>query len=233
MAENSTTEQGQQDLLTHVQSVWDGIRANSAIYRILLSDIRLVSATHGRVIAQLDIAPVHINSKGIFHGSVSATIVDWAGGMAIAATGLERTGVSTDIHVSYVSAAREGEVLEIEAWTTKVGRTLGYTQVEIRKVAKEDGGKGPVVCTGSHVSECILEEFWAFFFPLVVLLVLERVPIRSWQSCSRSAPEQRIILSLLFSLKETITDSSCLDKVPSIQMTFLSRWAKLSRVFPK
>lgn len=150
MADHITAEQEQTTLLPHVQNVWDGIRANSAIYRILLSDIRLVSATQGRVIAQLDIAPVHINSKGIFHGSVSATIVDWAGGMAIAATGLEKTGVSTDIHVSYVSAAREGEILEIEAWTTKVGRTLAYTQVEIRKIGKENGEKGPVVCTGSH-----------------------------------------------------------------------------------
>lgn len=150
MAGDTGAEQGEQALLAHVQSVWDGIRANSAIYRILLSDIRIVSATHGRVIARLDIEPVHINSKGIFHGSVSATIVDWAGGMAIAATGLASTGVSTDIHVSYVSAARDGEVLEIEAWTTKVGKTLAYTQVEIRKAGKDDGERGPVVCTGSH-----------------------------------------------------------------------------------
>ncbi|KAJ9148621.1 hypothetical protein NKR23_g4786 [Pleurostoma richardsiae] len=136
-------------LFAHVQQVWQGIKSRSEIYRILLGDIRLISASEGRIVARLDIAPVHINSKGIFHGAVSATIVDWAGGMAIAATGLDKTGVSTDIHVAYVSAARAGEVLEIEAWVTKVGKSLGYTQVEIRK-AVEGGGKGEVVSTGSH-----------------------------------------------------------------------------------
>jgi len=136
-------------LLAHVQQVWDRNRSKSTIYRILLSDTKLVSATHGRIIARLDLEPVHLNSGQSLHGSVSATIVDWAGGLAIASTGLDRTGVSTDIHVSYVSGARLGETIEIEAWVNKVGRNLGYTMVEIRKVGA-DGGKGPVVCTGSH-----------------------------------------------------------------------------------
>lgn len=135
--------------LTHVQQVWDRIRSKSTIYRILLSDTKLISATHGRIIARLDLEPVHLNSGQSLHGSVSATIVDWAGGLAIASTGLDRTGVSTDIHVSYVSGARLGETIEIEAWVNKVGRNLAYTMVEIRKLGA-DGVKGPVVCTGSH-----------------------------------------------------------------------------------
>jgi acyl-coenzyme A thioesterase 13 len=75
--------------------------------------------------------------------------------MAIAATGLSKTGVSTDIHVTYVSAAREGDVLEIEAWVTRVGKTMGFTMVEIRQVAVADEkgaaeGKGATVATGTH-----------------------------------------------------------------------------------
>ena len=136
-------------LLAHVQSVWDRIKPNSAIYGILLADVRLVSATAGRVVAHLDLAPVHLNSKRIVHGSVSATIVDWAGGLAIASTGLDKTGVSTDIHISYVAPAKEGDTLEIVAWVSRVGKSLGYTMIEIRK-AGENGSKGPVVCTGSH-----------------------------------------------------------------------------------
>lgn len=139
--------------LAHVQKHWDAIRPNSPVYGFFFGDIKLVSATkdQGRVIAHLPLGPQHINSKKILHGSVSATLVDWAGGMAIAATGLERTGVSVDIHVSYVSAAREGDTLEIETWVSKVGRSLAYTNVEIRKL----GGAGQqdkktVVATGSH-----------------------------------------------------------------------------------
>lgn len=149
---NSTTATTPEiDLYAHVQKIWDNTRSKSAIYRILLSDAKLVSVTHGRVIARLQLAPEHLNSGQSLHGSVSATIVDWAGGLAIASTGLERTGVSTDIHVSYVSGARLGETIEIEAWVSKVGRSMGYTMVEIRKQGSGgDGEKGAVVCTGSH-----------------------------------------------------------------------------------
>ena len=138
------------DVLAHVKNVWDGIRPNSTIYRLLLSDLEWVSASHGRIIVRLRLQPAHLNSKRTLHGSVSATIVDWAGGMAIASTGLRKTGVSTDIHVSYVSTAKDNDLIEIEAWVNKVGRSLAYTMVEIRKVASDAGGKEQVVCTGSH-----------------------------------------------------------------------------------
>ncbi len=129
--------------------MWDGIKLTSAIYTILLSNIRIVSAAPGRVVAQLELEPVHLNSKKILHGAVSATIIDWAGGMAIASTGLDKTGVSADIHITYVSTACEGDMLEVEAWTSKVGKSLGFTLVEIRK-ATSNGQKGSVVATGSH-----------------------------------------------------------------------------------
>ena len=138
-------------ILAHVQQTWDLIRPNSAIYNILLSDIRLTSAANGRIIAHLDLLPVHLNSKGILHGAVSGTLCDWAGGMAIASTGLHKTGVSTDMHVSYCSTAKAGDTLEIEAWVSRAGKSLGFTGFEIRRgVTGEDGRKGSVVATGSH-----------------------------------------------------------------------------------
>ena len=79
------------------------------------------------------------------HGAISATIVDWAGGLAIASTGREKTGVSTDIHISYAGGAKEGEWIIIEAWAPKVGNTLAFTKVEIRK--QEDGG---LIAMGNH-----------------------------------------------------------------------------------
>lgn len=156
--------------LEHVAAVWSRIRPNSAIYDILLSGVRLVSASpEGRVVAHLDLLPVHLNSKRILHGAVSATLCDWAGGLAIAAaTGRAQTGVSADMHLSYVSTAGEGDTLEIEAWVTRAGRHLGFTRCEIRKGVTTttaaatatntsatsgvdgSGRKGPVVAEGSH-----------------------------------------------------------------------------------
>ena len=146
---NSADSASDPELVAHVQKVWDGIKPTSAIYNILLSEIEIVSAAHGRIVARLPLQPVHLNSKKILHGAVSASIVDWAGGMAIASTGLDKTGVSADIHISYVSTAREGDVLEIESWTSKVGKNMGFTMVEIRRVTADGERKG-VVATGSH-----------------------------------------------------------------------------------
>ncbi|KAK3328078.1 thioesterase family protein [Cercophora scortea] len=143
--------------LAHVNKVWRRIQGNSGIYDLLLSSVELTSASHGRIVARLALAPIHLNSKRIMHGAVSGTICDWAGGMAIASLGLDQTGVSTDMHVSYVSTAREGDVLEIEAWVARAGKTLGFTNFEIRKAASDTfaDGDGPaaagsVIATGSH-----------------------------------------------------------------------------------
>ncbi|KAK3685352.1 HotDog domain-containing protein, partial [Podospora appendiculata] len=137
--------------LAHVNKVWQRIQGNSGIYDLLLSSVELTSAAHGRIVARLALAPIHLNSKRIMHGAVSGTICDWAGGMAIASLELDQTGVSTDMHVSYVSTAREGDVLEIEAWVARAGRTLGFTNFEIRKAASGAGaGPGAVIATGSH-----------------------------------------------------------------------------------
>lgn len=134
--------------LERVQKVWDQIRPNSTIYRLLLSDIKIASASNGTINARLLVEPVHLNSKGTLHGTVSACLTDWAGGLAIASTGLEKTGVSIDIHTAFVGTAKEGDWLDIEARASKVGGTLAFTTVEIRKLV--DGSAGPVVCTGTH-----------------------------------------------------------------------------------
>ena len=70
-----------------------------------------------------------------------------AGGMAIATHGLEHTGLSIDIHLSYISTAVEGDILTIEGTTTKIGQTIGFTTVNIFK--GEDDNLTPVA-TGSH-----------------------------------------------------------------------------------
>jgi acyl-coenzyme A thioesterase 13 len=70
-----------------------------------------------------------------------------AGGMAIATHGLEHTGLSVDIHVSYLSTAKEDDILTIEGKTTKVGRNLGFTTVNIFKGPDHDL---TLVASGSH-----------------------------------------------------------------------------------
>ncbi|KAI9858250.1 MAG: hypothetical protein M1824_004420 [Vezdaea acicularis] len=134
--------------LEHIQKVWAKLKEDSPIYGLLLPTIEIVFATKGLITARLQLLPIHINSKGILHGAVSAAIVDWAGSMAISSHGLEKNGLSTDIHVTYITAARLGEWIEVEGKANRVGGTFGFTTVTIAKV--EDGKAGAIVATGSH-----------------------------------------------------------------------------------
>jgi acyl-coenzyme A thioesterase 13 len=121
----------------------------SPIYAFLLSDVKITSASKGHVLARLPLSENHMNSMKSLHGSVSATIVDWMGGMAISTWDLrDKSGVSVDIHVTYQSGAKVGEEIEIEGVAEKVGGSLAFTKVNVYKV--EDGKRGKVVVTGTH-----------------------------------------------------------------------------------
>ncbi|KAL8906843.1 MAG: hypothetical protein Q9207_001770 [Kuettlingeria erythrocarpa] len=135
--------------LLHVRNYWHKVmKPKSPIYTFLLDDIVLTSARKGQIKAQLKVLPVHVNSKGTLHGVVSSCLMDWAGGIAIISTDLGRdnSGLSTDIHTTYVSTAFEGDILEIESNASKVGASLAFTTIQIRHA----GEGGQVVAHGTH-----------------------------------------------------------------------------------
>jgi acyl-coenzyme A thioesterase 13 len=137
------------DILAHVENYWAVRKPQSPIYAFLLADIQIVHASKGVVRARLPLTNNHVNFHRDIHGSVSATLIDWVGGLAIAAwDNRDKTGVSTDIHISYQSSAKEGDTIEIEGRASKVGGTLAFTTATIWKLV--DGKPGPVVASGSH-----------------------------------------------------------------------------------
>lgn len=135
--------------LGHIRSVWERMKGNSPIYDYLMSSVELISATKGTVVARLTLEKNHVNSRGTIHGAVSATIVDWSGGLAIATHSYEKTGASIDIHVTYCGGAKIGDTIEIEACTNKVGRSIAFTTIKIYKLVHDV--PGPMVATASHV----------------------------------------------------------------------------------
>jgi acyl-coenzyme A thioesterase 13 len=137
------------EILAHVQQFWEGRKPSSPIYQFLLDDIKLTFASKGVVRARLPLTDSHVNTHGGIHGSVSATLIDWVGSIAIAAwDNRSKTGVSTDIHISYQSSAKSGDVIEIEGRAGKVGGSLAFTTATIWKVV--DDRPGPIVAIGSH-----------------------------------------------------------------------------------
>ncbi|KAF2028265.1 Thioesterase/thiol ester dehydrase-isomerase [Setomelanomma holmii] len=137
------------ETLDFVEQYWQGRKTQNPIYQFLLSDVEIFHASKGVVRARLPLTNNHVNSHGGIHGSVSATLIDWVGGLAIAAwDNRSKTGVSVDIHITYQSSAKENDVIEIEGKASKVGGTLAFTTVTIWKVV--DDKPGPVVASGSH-----------------------------------------------------------------------------------
>jgi acyl-coenzyme A thioesterase 13 len=131
-----------------VLKFWAELKEKAPIYQFLLSDVEIVTASRGLVTARLTLGKNHVNSRGTIHGAVSATLVDWSGGIAIATHGLEKTGASIDIHVTYIGTAHVGDLIEIEATANRVGRSVAFTTIRIYKLV--DGKPGPMVATASH-----------------------------------------------------------------------------------
>ncbi|KAG0348499.1 Tubulin alpha-1 chain [Podila humilis] len=110
---------------------------------LTLSGLRLVSASKGNIVCELDVSKQHLNRLGGCHGGLLSTIVDIGGSLAIAAEKMHATGVSTDLNVSFVSGAKLGDKLTINSRCDKIGGTLAYTSVEIT-------ANGKVVVLGRH-----------------------------------------------------------------------------------
>src|SRR6266480_6181926 len=137
------------NIVAHLQEYCRTRISKSPIYKFLLSDASIVHASRGRFVSRLLLTPVHLNSSGGLHGSVTATIIDWAGGLVIAAWDCrDQTGVSVDINVSYLNIAQEGDEIEIEGLAEKIGGSLAFTTVKIFKV--EEGKRGKLIATGRH-----------------------------------------------------------------------------------
>lgn len=136
----------------HARAHIDFLLNNSPMYSHLFQGIEVLSASSTGVLCSLALEAIHLNSKGSLHGSCSATLIDFMGGLAIACyDNRSNTGVSTDMHIAFAGGAKTGDVLDIEGKVDKCGGTLAFTTVTIRK--QEQGkaqGDGPLVATGSH-----------------------------------------------------------------------------------
>ncbi|KFA60060.1 hypothetical protein S40285_09130 [Stachybotrys chlorohalonatus IBT 40285] len=135
-----------------VQALADRLSSKSHIYHVFLSSMTLTRVCRGTVVSQLLLEPMHANSRGGIHGAVSATIIDFVTGLAIASWDLrESTGVSVDMHISYLSTARAGDTVEVEARAERVGGNLAVVTIRIAKV-EADGGR-TLVTLGTHTKQ--------------------------------------------------------------------------------
>lgn len=133
----------------HTQILIDRLISNSPIYTILMSPIKLISAARGTIITRLTLEANHVNSRGVLHGAVSATIIDFTTGLAIASWDLrETTGASVDMHISYLSTAKVGDEIEVVSTAEKVGGSMAFATIRISKIERDE--TRTLVTVGQH-----------------------------------------------------------------------------------
>ena len=89
----------------------------------------------------------HTNPNGVMHGGVMTSLMDEAvGGVIAYARGLDVMRASphatVDMNVSFLSAARAGDELIVEARPIKVGRSVAFAEADARRGDGTIVGKG-------------------------------------------------------------------------------------------
>jgi acyl-coenzyme A thioesterase 13 len=101
-------------------------------YDASLTGMTLESAEDGEAVVRLEVGESVCNWVGTLHGGAIATLIDDAGTAAIMSGDRDgRSGVTTDLNVSYVAAARPGQAVRAKASVLKTGRTLAVVGVDV------------------------------------------------------------------------------------------------------
>ncbi|KAG7458132.1 hypothetical protein MATL_G00234960 [Megalops atlanticus] len=111
----------------------------------VLSKINIVSASPGKVVCEMKVEEEHTNRGGTLHGGLTATLVDVISTTALMYTERGAPGVSVDMNITYMNAAKLGEDVIITAQVLKQGRTLAFATVDLTSKAT-----GKLIAQGRH-----------------------------------------------------------------------------------
>lgn len=100
------------------------------------TQITITAAGDGKCTAEFKVQPEHLNRGGGLHGGFTATVVDNYTTFALMSND-KPAGVSVDLHVSYLKAAKLGDEVLIDASTVRAGKRLAFLACELRQ--KADG----------------------------------------------------------------------------------------------
>ncbi|XP_033737339.1 acyl-coenzyme A thioesterase 13-like [Pecten maximus] len=114
-------------------------------FESILDKVKVVSGGNGKMVCEMTVTEDHQNRLGTLHGGMTAALVDAVSTWALLTTERQVAGVSVDMNISYMKAAKVGEDILIEANSVKVGKTLAFLNVDIRK--KSDGA---LLAQGKH-----------------------------------------------------------------------------------
>ncbi|KAM9308310.1 acyl-coenzyme A thioesterase 13 [Gastrophryne carolinensis] len=111
----------------------------------VVSKLRLVSASPGKLVCEMKVDEDHTNRGGTLHGGLTATLVDVVSTVALLNTERAAPGVSVDMNITYMNAAKVGDSVLITAEILKQGKTLAFATVDL---VNKDTGK--IIAQGRH-----------------------------------------------------------------------------------
>lgn len=76
----------------------------------------------------------HTNIGGVLHGGLTASIIDSVTTAALFNTPIRKTGVSVNLNVSYLKAAKVNQKIIIDAYIKQVGNKLAFLEANIYQV---------------------------------------------------------------------------------------------------
>ncbi|XP_050527988.1 uncharacterized protein LOC126898084 [Daktulosphaira vitifoliae] len=128
--------------------------------------VKIISAGNGKCMAEMVVEKDHTNGYGTLHGGFTASAVDLFSSLAVSThpkvvediDSIPRSGVSVDLHISYLASAKIGEEIVINADTIKLGKHLAYLEVIMSKKADN-----VIIAKGSH-TKFVKEIFIKYFF---------------------------------------------------------------------
>ena len=110
-----------------------------------LAGLRVERIGAGTVECVVPVTSALANSYGTLHGGATSTLVDVVGTMALLTQDPLRAGVSVELNVSFLAAAKLGEEVVIEGRVLRSGKKLGFTQVDLRRKSDRT-----LLATGRH-----------------------------------------------------------------------------------
>ncbi|XP_048850476.1 acyl-coenzyme A thioesterase 13 [Brienomyrus brachyistius] len=130
--------------LTHLKELMRSMVDSPGFDRVL-SKVNIVSASPGKVVCEMKVEEEHANRLGTLHGGLTATLVDVISTTAFMYTERGLPGVSVDMNITYMNAAKVGDDVFITAQILKQGRTLGFATVDLTSKAT-----GKLIAQGRH-----------------------------------------------------------------------------------
>jgi len=129
-----------------VQHVWKAFLENKGHDYQCFPNMKIVSARPGYVRASYKIEPYNVNRLKSLHGGLVCSLVDTMGSLALSSRGMFMTGVSTDMHITFLRPSGGiGDSLDIESHLMSMGKTLAFTKINL--LHPETGN---LLATGTH-----------------------------------------------------------------------------------